>query len=129
LERSSQNAEKLVDFISSHDKVRKIYFPFHKDNPQLELAKSQMRGAGGLFSFELDTDNKERVNHFVDALDKFLLAVSWGGYESLKMPTLAFYDFPGQPDPPLPFQLVRLYAGLEDEDYLLTNLDKALKVV
>lgn len=129
LEKSSRNAEKLVDYISTHQKVRKIYYPFHKDNPQLTLAKSQMRGAGGLFSFELDTDNKERVNHFVDALDKFLLAVSWGGYESLKMPTLAFYDFPGQPDPPLPFQLVRLYAGLEDEDYLLTNLDKALKVV
>ena len=78
---------------------------------------------------ELDTDKKEVVNRFVDTLDKFLMAVSWGGYESLKMPTLAFYDFPGQPDPPLPFQLVRLYAGLEDEDYLLTNLDKALKVV
>lgn len=129
LEKSSRNAAKLVDYISSHDKIRKIYYPFHPDNPQKELAQKQMRGAGGLFSFEIDTDKKEVVNQFVNALDKFLMAVSWGGYESLKMPTLAFYDFPGQPDPPLPFQLVRLYAGLEDEDFLLDNLDKALKVV
>ncbi len=88
-----------------------------------------MKGAGGLLSIELDTPSKNAVNDFVNALDKFLLAVSWGGYESLKMPTLAFYDIAGQPDPPLPFQLVRLYAGLEEADFLIDNLDKALKVL
>ncbi|MFN8318553.1 MAG: aminotransferase class I/II-fold pyridoxal phosphate-dependent enzyme [Saprospiraceae bacterium] len=129
LERSNNTAARLVDYLSTHPKIRKIYYPFLASNEQFELAKSQMRGAGGLLSIELDTDEKTKVNDFVNALDRFLLAVSWGGYESLKMPTLAFYDVPGQPDPPLPFQLVRLYAGLEEEDYLIGNLDKALKVL
>jgi cystathionine beta-lyase/cystathionine gamma-synthase len=129
LERSNATAAKLVDYLTTHPKIRKIYYPFLPANEQYVLAKSQMKGAGGLLSIELDTAEKTKVNAFVNALDRFLLAVSWGGYESLKMPTLAFYDVSGQPDPPLPFQLVRLYAGLENEDYLIGNLDKALKVL
>ena len=129
LERSNRTAAKLVDYLKGHSKVKKIYYPFLPENEQYSLAVSQMKGAGGLLSIELDTLSKTLVNDFVNALDKFLLAVSWGGYESLKMPTLAFYDIAGQPDPPLPFQLVRLYAGLEEEDFLLGNLDKALKVL
>lgn len=129
LDRSNQNAAKLVAFLKGHSKVQKIYYPFLPENEQYALAVSQMKGAGGLLSIELDTPSKKAVNDFVNALDKFLLAVSWGGYESLKMPTLAFYDIAGQPDPPLPFQLVRLYAGLEEADFLIDNLDKALKVL
>lgn len=129
LDRSNQNAAKLVAFLKGHSKVKKIYYPFLPENEQYALAVSQMKGAGGLLSIELDTPSKKAVNDFVNALDKFLLAVSWGGYESLKMPTLAFYDIAGQPDPPLPFQLVRLYAGLEEADFLIDNLDKALKVL
>lgn len=129
LDRSNQNAAKLVAFLKGHSKIKKIYYPFLPENDQYDLAVSQMKGAGGLLSIELDTPSKNAVNDFVNALDKFLLAVSWGGYESLKMPTLAFYDIAGQPDPPLPFQLVRLYAGLEEADFLIDNLDKALKVL
>lgn len=129
LDRSNQNAAKLVAFLKGHSKVKKIYYPFLPENEQYALAVSQMKGAGGLLSIELDTPSKKAVNDFVNALDKFLLAVSWGGYESLKMPTLAFYDIAGQPDPALPFQLVRLYAGLEEADFLIDNLDKALKVL
>lgn len=129
LKKSNDNAAELVRHLKGHEKIRKIYYPFLEENDQYELAKKQMRGAGGLFSFELNTESKDAVNRFVDKLDRFLLAVSWGGYESLKMPTLAFYDIPGQPDPPLPFQLVRLYAGIEDADYLKENLDAALKVL
>ena len=129
LDRSNQNAAKLVAFLKGHAKIKKIYYPFLPENDQYDLAVSQMKGAGGLLSIELGTPSKNAVNDFVNALDKFLLAVSWGGYESLKMPTLAFYDIAGQPDPPLPFQLVRLYAGLEEADFLIDNLDKALKVL
>jgi cystathionine beta-lyase/cystathionine gamma-synthase len=61
----------------------------------------------------------------VNALDKFLFAVSWGGYESLKLPILAFYDNPIRTNPPLPFQLIRIYIGLETAEYLIGNLRKA----
>ncbi|MBK8699874.1 MAG: aminotransferase class V-fold PLP-dependent enzyme [Saprospiraceae bacterium] len=129
VQRSEQTGAAIVSHLTGHPKVSRIYYPFHATNPQLELAKKQMTGAGGLLTIELNTTSKAKVNDFVNALDKFMLAVSWGGYESLKMPTLAFYDIPGQDDPPLPFQLVRLYAGLEEADFLIENLEKALSVI
>ncbi len=120
------NAKKVFRFLKDHPKIRKIYYPLDPDSVQYELASSQMRGCGGLVSIELDTNSKQEVSTVVQKLDKFLFAVSWGGYESLKMPSLAFHDIPGVPDSPIPYQMIRLYIGLEDADYLIKNLDEAL---
>ncbi|RME10185.1 MAG: PLP-dependent transferase, partial [Bacteroidetes bacterium] len=56
-------------------------------------------------------------------------AVSWGGHESLVMPMAAFYNMPGKENPPLPPNLVRIYVGLEDPDYLIEDLEQALAVM
>ncbi len=125
MERVEASGKVIFDYLKAHNKVRKIYYPLDPDSTQYELAKKQMRGCGGLISIELDTDSKSKVNEFVDALDKFLYAVSWGGHESLKMPTLAFHDIPGIPDSPIPFQTIRLYVGLEDPTYLIKNIEEA----
>ena len=45
--------------------------------------------------------------------DIFLMAVSWGGYESLQIPTCVFYNLNPDETPPLPFTFVRYYVGLE----------------
>jgi cystathionine beta-lyase len=127
LQRSDETALKILEYLRTERLVRKIYYPF--TDVTAELAKSQMSGCGGLFSFELHTESKEDVNIFNDALDKFFFAVSWGGYESLKLPILAFYDNPGRPNPSIPFQLFRIYIGLEDADYLIANFKKAFDTV
>jgi len=125
IKQSNKTTKKIIKYLKSKSEIRKIYYPFDNQNPQYELAKKQMRGCGGLFSIELQADTKEEVNTFLEALDKFLFAVSWGGYESLKLPTLAFYDLPNGINPPLPFQLIRLYVGLESSEYLIENFEKA----
>jgi cystathionine beta-lyase/cystathionine gamma-synthase len=126
MDRTEQSGKIVFAHLAKHPKVRKIYYPLDPMSNSYDIAIKQMSGCGGLISIELDTDSKASVTNFHNALDKFICAVSWGGHESLKMPSLAFHDMPGQEDSPIPFQTVRLYIGLEDPNFLIENLDKAL---
>lgn len=125
--KSNETAFKIADFLFNHPFVEKIYFPLHPSFDQYELAKKQMRGCGGLLTFKLRADSKEKVEKFVQAIKKFLMAVSWGGYESLMIPSLVFHDVPGIPDSPVHWSIVRLYIGLEDAEYLISDLREALE--
>lgn len=126
MERVSQTALEIANFLEKHPKVERVIHPFLPSFPQHDLVKKQMRGAGGLFSFIVKADTKEEVNRMVDKLNYFLLAVSWGGHESLVLPFSIFYNMPGKDNPPYPFNLIRLYIGLEDSDFLIADLNQAL---
>jgi len=125
----NESALFIAEELSKHPKIKGVRCPLHASFPQYELAKRQMTGNGGLISIEIDTDSKEKMIQFSDSLDIFLLAVSWGGYESLKMPSVAFFDIPGWPTPKVPFQMVRLYIGLEPKEILLEAIHKALEKI
>ena len=71
--------------------VEQIIFPFEDNFPQLALAKEQMGGACGLLTFIIKAKNIETVELFCESLKHILMAVSWGGYESLIIPLV----FPG----------------------------------
>ncbi len=125
VKRSHESAMKIVAYLEKHPMVEQVYYPFSKNFPQYELATRQMRGAGGLFSIKLKVDSIELCEKFFHTLERFLLAVSWGGHESLVIPFCGFYNIPGQEDSSLPFNLFRFYIGLEDPDWLMEDLDKA----
>ena len=129
VKRSDETARKVLDFLKGHSAVNKVIYPFADDFPQLELAKKQMRGCGGLITIVLNADSKEEVLRFTRAVKRFLIAVSWGGFESLMMPTIAFHDVPGAEDSPVPWNYIRLYIGLEDGDYLIEDLSNALNAM
>ena len=60
----------------------------------------------------------------------FLMAVSWGGYESLQVPTALFYKLDSLGEAPsLPFTMVRYYAGLEDPEIMIAAFEKALELI
>ncbi len=84
-----------------------------------------MERVAGLMSIELDAPDEAAVERFCDGLQRFLIAVSWGGYESLQFPVCALKG-PSGYYTDLPFTLVRLYVGLEDPDHLIADLDQAL---
>lgn len=126
MERSDSSARKIISYLEKHPKVSKIYYPFADGFPQKELALRQMRGCGGLFSVELKMESIDQAEAFFNRLQRFLLAVSWGGHESLVFPTCAFYDIPGKPNPILPWYFFRFYIGLEDPDWLIEDLEQAL---
>lgn len=125
LERITKSTYSIVQYLKQHTKVEKVFFPFDKDFPQLELARQQMKDACGLLSFIIKADTVEQVEKFCETLKHFFMAVSWGGHESLIIPRCAgikMKDFDAQnPE----HRMIRIYVGLEDADYLIKDLDEA----
>jgi cystathionine beta-lyase/cystathionine gamma-synthase len=126
LKASDESAAKVVAFLEQHPKIEKVHYPFASKFPQLELAKKQMKGCGGLFSIEVKAKNLTDMELFCNALKYFLLACSWGGYESLQFPNCTLLTSQNYSSTTLPFNLVRLYVGLEDADLIIDDLGNAL---
>ena len=120
-----RNALGLAEYLESRDDVENVNYPFLPSFPQYELAKEQMRGGSGLFSFRLKTRDKEKVKAVTNRVRFFKLAVSWGGYESLFEPTLLMFR-EGDPVPDDRISLIRVHAGLEDLEMLKADLAQAL---
>ncbi|TAK42952.1 MAG: PLP-dependent transferase [Saprospiraceae bacterium] len=129
VKRSFESGLKIAQWLETHPKVDKVLFPFLPSFPQYELAKKQMTGCAGLITVFVKADRIGQVEAFFGKLKRFLLAVSWGGHESLIVPMAAFYNVPGRDNPPYPFTLVRIYIGLEDPDWLIEDLAQALEVL
>ncbi len=126
--RSADNAEKVAQFLEGHPKVNEIHWPGLKSHPQYALAQKQMKRVAGLMSIELNAPDEAAVERFCDNLKTFLIAVSWGGYESLQWPVCALKG-PSGYYTDLPFTMIRLYIGLEDPDLLIADLEQALSRV
>jgi cystathionine beta-lyase/cystathionine gamma-synthase len=125
MDRSAGSALNVATFLSSHPKVAEVLWPFAPGHPQGDLARRQMNHCGALMSIRLNVRDESGVERFCNALKYFLMAVSWGGYESLAFPTCALKG-PSGYYPDLPWDLVRLYIGLEDPDALIADLAQAL---
>lgn len=119
-----ERAMHVARFLERHPAVESVLYPFLESHPQHALARAQMRGGGGLFSFRLKTRDVTAVKRFTNALRLFKRAVSWGGYESLVYPDAVRY----LAEPPADrVSLIRVYTGLEDTEALVTDLEQALK--
>jgi cystathionine beta-lyase/cystathionine gamma-synthase len=114
-----------LKFLEGRDEIERIYYPFHDSNTQLELAKKQMSGCGGMFSMALKTRNVDDVERFCNSLQHFLLAVSWGGYESLVFPATAASEKNSEANKEA-VNLLRFYIGLEDPEMLIEDITQAL---
>jgi cystathionine beta-lyase/cystathionine gamma-synthase len=123
IERISKTTKKIIEFLNQHEAIEAIYYPHLPSNPDYELACKQMRYPMGLFSILLTTKNEEKIIQFCESLKHFLMAVSWGGYESLIWPAIAYYDI-RKGD--LPINLIRVSIGLEKAEDLISDLDQAL---
>lgn len=127
LERINRTTQKVVEFVKAHPAVSSIIYPFDESFDQYVLAKKQMKEAPGLFSFYLKATSRQQVVTFCESLQHIQMAVSWGGHESLLLPRCAGItneEFkPGIPD----HQMIRMYVGLEEPEYLISDLDQAFK--
>jgi cystathionine beta-lyase/cystathionine gamma-synthase len=129
LSRISDTTEKVVNYLKSHEKVEDLMYPFDKDFPQYDLAKKQMQGSGGLFSFYLKTNSIKKIEAFCENLQHIIMAVSWGGYESLIMPGCASVkeeDFDANKKEQ---RQLRMYVGLEDPQYIIEDLERGFKAM
>ncbi|MFW2478330.1 MAG: trans-sulfuration enzyme family protein [Sediminibacterium sp.] len=129
LERITRSTQAVIAFLKSHPLVERVIFPLDPDFPQYELAKKQMKGSCGLLTFILKTQSCEAIESFCNSLKHILMAVSWGGHESLIIPKCAGmprdqFD-PGQ----ALHRSLRLYVGLEEPEYIISDLAQALNVI
>lgn len=132
MERHCRNAFDIARYLESHPKVRKVYYPGLKDHPQHELARGQMKGFGGMLSFEIDGGLRE-AKAFLENLKIFSLAESLGGVESLtEHPALMTHASVPTEDREkigITDSLIRVSAGIEDVDDLKEDLEQALQKV
>ena len=126
LERISKTSEAVFSFLKGHEQIESVIFPFDATFPQYALAKKQMSAACGLMTFMLKTGEREQIELFCESLQHILMAVSWGGYESLVIPRCAGIpsdDF-NREEPS--HRMIRLYVGMEEASYLIKDLEHAL---
>ena len=129
VQRHSENGQKIAEYLQNHPKVDQVFYPNLASNPQLELAKKQMKTFGGMISFTFKSGKKEDSIKFLEKLKVFTLAESLGGVESLaNHPALMTHaSIPAEKRAELGItdDLVRLSCGIEDIEDLIADIEQA----
>ncbi len=132
MERHAQNGMKVANFLKSHPKVTKVYYPGLKSHPSHEIAKKQMSGYGGMVSveFKLSLDSTKIL---ASSFSLFALAESLGGVESLVChpATMTHASIPAEERKKIGLSdgLVRFSVGVEDSEDLIEDLSQALEKI
>ena len=129
LQTQMEAALQVAHWLRKRPEVAQVLHPGLPGAPGHAIWRRDFTGACSLFGVEFQpTFSPESTHAMVEALELFGIGASWGGYESLALPTTGFVtrtvgagDFAGP--------LVRLHIGLEDVDDLLADLDRALGVM
>jgi len=132
VQRQNENALRVAQFLARHSKVRRVYYPFLEDHPQRAVATEQMRGGGGMVSFEVEGSGDD-ARRLTEALHLFTLAPSLGGVDSLvSIPVLtshAMISAEARQKIGVTEQLIRLSVGIENADDLIADLEQAFAAV
>ena len=129
LERISSTTREIVRYLKQHPKVDQVIFPFDDSFKQISLARQQMKGACGLITIVLKAESMQQVVTFCESLRHMLMAVSWGGHESLVIPRCASLNPADFNSANTEHRMIRLYIGLEDAGYLIADIEQALNAV
>jgi O-succinylhomoserine sulfhydrylase len=129
MQRHSENALKLAEYLERHDEVEQVKYPFLPSHPQYEIAKKQMKMGGGIVTFNIK-GGVERGRKFLDALQMASLTANLGDTRTIathpastthakltEEERLATGITPG---------LVRISVGLENIDDIISDVDQAL---
>jgi len=130
MRQHEKNAFAVANYLAVHPGVKRVFYPGLKSHPGYEIAKRQMRGFGGVVSFELE-DGIQAVNSFLRRIKIFSLAESLGGVVSLAEhpATMSHASMPQDYREKVGITdgLVRLSVGLENIDDLIEDLGQALE--
>ena len=130
MQRHCENGEKIARFLRAHTKVAKVYWCGFEDHPGYAIACKQMRGFGGMMSFELKDGSPENTSRVLSSTQLFSLAESLGGVESLinHPATMTHASIPREErlKNGLSDALIRLSVGIEDADDLIEDLNRAI---
>lgn len=130
MQRHCENGEKIARFLAAHPSIDKVYWPGFETHPNHAVAKTQMRGFGGMISFTLKGNVLQDALTLVKKVTIFALAESLGGVESLigHPATMTHASIPKEvrEKSGVVDSLIRLSVGVEDADDLIADLQQAL---
>ncbi|QGQ46124.1 bifunctional cystathionine gamma-lyase/homocysteine desulfhydrase [Metabacillus sediminilitoris] len=128
MEEHEKNTHQIVEFLTHHKDISKVYYPGLKKHANHEVAKRQSRGFGGMVSFEVES--AEKAKKVVQNVKYFTLAESLGAVESLiSIPALMTHaSIPAVRRKELGISdgLIRISVGLEDAEDLINDLNHSL---
>lgn len=129
--KQNENAMELAKFLEGHKAIENVYYPGLASHPQYAIAVQQMKGFGGMVSFELKTD-LEGINHFQRNLKLISPALSLGGVESLICsPVYTSHRYLSREERlamGIRDNLLRLSVGIEDAKDLINDIDLAIEL-
>ncbi|MDH3973643.1 MAG: PLP-dependent aspartate aminotransferase family protein [Deltaproteobacteria bacterium] len=132
LEKQNETAQALAEFLEGHPKVEKVHYPGLKSHPHHDIAVKQMKGFGGVVSFEIKGGLAEG-SRLVDTIKIPFIAPSLGGVESLiEQPSLmSFYELTTEERLAVGIKdnLIRYAVGIEDKEDLIADIKQALEKV
>jgi cystathionine beta-lyase len=124
----NHNAGILAQFLKEHSKIQNVYYPGLESHPEHHLSKKQMKGFGGMLSFELS--NQLDVAVFLKSLQIIKPSMSLAGVEStILSPTKtshALLSAEERQNQGINDGLLRFSVGIEDVEDLIYDLDQAL---
>jgi len=130
MDRHNSNAKQISEFLLKQPKVEQVYYPGLPDHPQRDIVKRQMRGYGGMLSFELKGGFRD-CEKLLTKLSVFTLAESLGGVESLieHPASMTHASIPRQRriEQGIKDTLIRMSVGIEDVEDLLDDLQRGFK--
>jgi len=131
IEKQQENARKIAEFLSSHPRIKKVYYAGLPDHPGHSLHFSQAKGGGSVLSFQ--TGSLSLSKHIVENTRLFSITVSFGSVKSLiSLPCfMSHASIPSEvrKSRGLTEDLIRLSVGIEDVHDLIADLDQAIKSV
>ncbi|MDM1546289.1 aminotransferase class I/II-fold pyridoxal phosphate-dependent enzyme [Empedobacter falsenii] len=130
MDRHCENALALAEALENHPEIEDVKYPFLPSHPQYELAKKQMKGGGGIVTFEVK-GGKERAFKFIDALEMILYTSNLGDSRSIAThpatTTHAKLSDAERADLAIMPGSIRLSVGLEDKTDIIEDILQALE--
>ena len=132
MDRHSDNARVVSELLAKRPEVEKVNYPGLPDHPQRAIVKRQMRGYGGMLSFQL-RGSFNQITKFLKTLQVFTVAESLGGVESLieHPASMTHASVPKERRLKLGISdnLIRVSVGIEDVEDLVQDLEKGFKAI
>jgi cystathionine gamma-synthase len=129
VEKQNETALQVARYLEGHHRIKRVYYPFLESHPHYEIAKEQMKGGGGVVTFEIK-GNLNTAKKFLDGLRLCFIGPSLGGVETLiTHPALvSYYDYSRKARYELGITdtLFRLAVGIEDVEDLIADLEGGL---
>ncbi len=125
LKAQEESVKKVIHYLDHHQHIKRVYHPLV--HTKKEIKDKYLKGYGSLFGFVLKDANPQIIQRFVDSLEYFTLAYSWGGFESLVLPVFKGDNESELQQRGLDLGHIRMYIGLEETELLLNDLEQALK--